>query len=307
MTDAADFEHDLATQMLIELYSEIPPASRLVTGHFHSGADYRVIRRQGVGSWYLVYTAAGSGRVRVGADSLEVRRGDLVLVRPGTEHDYGTVGTHWENWWAHFQPRRDWHDWWSLPEAMPGVAHVRLGRPSETDRVLSALTRLHLDAQRAGLSPTDGTYVRVLDQSLAVQLALNAIEEVLLIATASLRQDTRPLDPRVRLVLDAITTDPSRPYTLAMLARMTQMSVSRLAHLFKEQVGDSIMNVVVGLRLQRATELLVATDLSVSQVAQSVGFESPHYFSRQFGQRFGQSPTRYRSSVHAAAGTAPGP
>ncbi len=47
MTEPADFEHDLATQVLIELYSEIPPPSKLVTGHFHSGGDYRVVRPDG--------------------------------------------------------------------------------------------------------------------------------------------------------------------------------------------------------------------------------------------------------------------
>jgi AraC family transcriptional regulator of arabinose operon len=59
------------------------------------------------------------------------------------------------------------------------------------------------------------------------------------------------------------------------------------------------MNVIVGLRLQRASELLGATDMSVAQVARAVGFESPHYFSRQFGQRFGLSPTKYRHQVRS--------
>ena len=172
-----------------------------------------------------------------------------MLVSPGTEHDYGTVGTYWETWWAHFQPRRDWHAWWSLPQAMPGLSYVRLTRPSETDRLVSAFARLHRDAQRAGLSPTGDTELHLLEKNLAVQLTMNGIEEVLLIATSSLRKDTRQLDSRVQLVLDAVTSDPSRPYTLTSLAGLAQVSVSRLAHLFKEQVGDSIMNVVVGLRL----------------------------------------------------------
>jgi AraC family transcriptional regulator of arabinose operon len=297
MTDSAEYEHDLATQVLIELYSEIPPPSKLVTGHFHSGGDYRVVRPDGVGSWYLLYTAGGAGRFVIDGERLDLARGDLVLASPRTEHDYGTVGNYWESWWAHFQPRPDWHTWWSLPQALPGLSHVRLTRPSETDRVETAFARLHRDAQRAGLSPTGGVDLHLLDPNLAVQLTLNGIEEVLLTAVASLRKDTRQLDPRVQLVLDTVTSDPSRPYTLTMLAASAQLSASRLAHLFTEQVGDSIMNVVLGLRLQRASELLNATDMSVGQVARAVGFESPHYFSRQFGQRFGLSPTVYRRTV----------
>ncbi|TWD79033.1 AraC family transcriptional regulator of arabinose operon [Kribbella amoyensis] len=297
MTEAAESEHDLATRMLIELYSEIPPPGKLVTGHFHNGGDYRVVRPDGVGSWYLLYTAGGTGHYQIGRDGITLRHGDLILVSPGTEHDYGTVGTYWENWWAHFQPRRDWHAWWSLPEAMPGLSYVRLTRPADTDRVVSAFTRLHRDAQRAGLSPTGDTELQLLEQNLAVQLTMNGIEEVLLVATSSLRRDNRQLDARVQLVLDAITSDPARPHTLNALAGLAQVSVSRLAHLFKAQVGDSIMNVVVGLRLQRAAELLTATDMSIGQVARAVGFESPHYFSRQFGRHFGLPPTTYRDSV----------
>jgi AraC family transcriptional regulator of arabinose operon len=308
MNDSADFEHDVATQILIELYSEIPPPSKLVTGHFHNGGDYRVIRPDGVGSWYLLYTAGGTGHFRIGGEQLLLRRGDLVLAGPGTEHDYGTVGTHWETWWAHFQPRPEWHSWWALPEALPGLSRVRLTRPSETDRVASAFARLHLDVQRAGLSPTtSGDYLRAPAQNLAVHLGLNGIEEVLLIAAASLRTGTRNLDARVQLVLEAITANPAKPYTLAMLAGQAQLSVSRLAHLFREQVGDSVLNVVVGLRLQRAAELLTATDMPVGQIARTTGFDSPHYFSRQFARRFGQSPSSYRRTLTPALPALPAP
>src|SRR4051794_23054089 len=83
-------------------------------------------------------SASGAGRYLIGANQLTLRHGDLVLVSPGTPHDYGTVGTYWESWWAHFQPRRQWHSWLSLPQAMPGLSYVRLTRSSETDRVVSA-------------------------------------------------------------------------------------------------------------------------------------------------------------------------
>jgi AraC family transcriptional regulator of arabinose operon len=138
---------------------------------------------------------------------------------------------------------------------------------------------LHRDAQRAGLSPTGDTELHLLEKSVAVELTMNGIEEVLLTVVASLRRNTQHLDARVQLVLDAITADPARPHTLTSLAGLAQVSVSRLAHLFKEQVGDSIMNVVVALRLQRAAELLGATDMSVAQIARAVGFDSPHYFA----------------------------
>lgn len=295
MNELALSEHDLAIATLVELYSEIPPPSRLVTGHFFSGPDYRVVRPDGVGSWCLIFTVAGTGEFLVGGERLELRRGDLVLVPPGTEHNYGTHGTHWETWWAHFQPRRDWHTWWGLPEDIPGLRHVRLSGPSEAARVISAFDRLHRDAQRAGLSPMSGSDdLGPVDEDVATRLILNGVEEVLLIAAHSGRRKGRAIDHRVQLVLDTISQDPSKPYTLTSLARLTHLSVSRLAHLFKDQVGETVMDVITTLRLERAAELLVATDLSVAEVARTVGYASPHYLSRQFNHRFGASPTSYR-------------
>src|SRR5690606_38990746 len=132
-------------------------------------------------------------------DRLELRRGDLVLVPPGIEHHYGTSATHWETWWAHFQPRREWHTWWGLPEAVPGLRHVRLTRPSETDRVVTAFDRLHRDAQRAGLSPVSGDdHAPPVDEDVATRLILNGIEEVLLIAAHSGRRKGRIIDHRIQ-------------------------------------------------------------------------------------------------------------
>ena len=46
--------------------------------------------------------------------------------------------------------------------------------------------------------------------------------------------------------------------------------------------------------LARASELLVTTDMPVSEIAQSVGYADPFYFSRQFRSVRGCSPTRFR-------------
>ena len=50
-------------------------------------------------------------------------------------------------------------------------------------------------------------------------------------------------------------------------------------------------------KIQRARELLLATDLPVYAVAERCGFSSPHYFSRAFAARAGVPPGRYREST----------
>ena len=83
---------------------------------------------------------------------------------------------------------------------------------------------------------------------------------------------------------------------LESLAAAVGLSASRLAHLFAEQHGGPLMREVRRVRLQHAARLLLATGLSVGEVARASGFVSPYHFSRSFRADFGVAPTVYRSA-----------
>jgi two-component system response regulator YesN len=53
--------------------------------------------------------------------------------------------------------------------------------------------------------------------------------------------------------------------------------------------------------MDRARELLANEDLKTYEVAQSVGFSDPHYFSLTFKKQTGLSPTEFRNSVRDAS------
>ena len=55
-----------------------------------------------------------------------------------------------------------------------------------------------------------------------------------------------------------------------------------------------MVSYVTQLRLNRAKELLSATDMKIRDIAQAVGFEDEKYFSRRFTQEVGMSPNEYR-------------
>jgi AraC family transcriptional regulator of arabinose operon len=56
------------------------------------------------------------------------------------------------------------------------------------------------------------------------------------------------------------------------------------------------MHYVEARRIERATQLLRVTSLSVKQIAEQVGFESPFYFSLRFKKATGISPSAYRDN-----------
>jgi len=78
------------------------------------------------------------------------------------------------------------------------------------------------------------------------------------------------------------------------MAKAANCSERHLRRIFKEALGMSPKRWILQRRLQRAALLLTQTDLPVKLVAERCGFEDLSLFNRQFRQRFGQPPARYR-------------
>ena len=81
------------------------------------------------------------------------------------------------------------------------------------------------------------------------------------------------------------------------LAKISNMSEGHFIREFKSAIGVSPLTYRLQKRINVAKELLYETNLSVSEVAYSVGYEDPLYFSRQFKLREGVSPLEYRRLV----------
>lgn len=82
--------------------------------------------------------------------------------------------------------------------------------------------------------------------------------------------------------------------TLTDLARVSRLSPSRFARVFKAELGVAPIEYLQELRLLRAKRLLKDADNTVTEIALACGFNSSSYFSRCFQRRFGTSATAYR-------------
>ena len=84
------------------------------------------------------------------------------------------------------------------------------------------------------------------------------------------------------------------PCDVSALAKICRCSRSQLSHLFKKRMGISIPAYINHLRMEKAKESLLNTDLSVSDIAFSLGYNDPNYFSRNFIKYYGISCRRFR-------------
>ena len=77
--------------------------------------------------------------------------------------------------------------------------------------------------------------------------------------------------------------------TIRSLARQIGINECDLKRLFKEQTGSTIANYILSQRMQLAQRLFIE-GLSSEQVAEKIGYSSPHYFKQIFARHFGYKP-----------------
>jgi len=84
---------------------------------------------------------------------------------------------------------------------------------------------------------------------------------------------------------------------LSRLARQVNLNESYLCRVFKKETGKSIINYLNDIRMEKAGELLKQSQVTVKEVAASVGIGDPFYFSKIFSKYYGISPTEYKNKV----------
>ena len=93
-----------------------------------------------------------------------------------------------------------------------------------------------------------------------------------------------------------IRTNYASKLTLEELAAHVHLHPNYLCAAFKKDIGQSIFSVITVTRIYAARKLLLSTQMTVSQVAERVGFNSPDFFCRKFKALVGISPSQYRKN-----------
>ena len=86
----------------------------------------------------------------------------------------------------------------------------------------------------------------------------------------------------------------SERFTIDGLARRFGMNTTTLKTVFKDVYGTSLAAHIKEHRMKKAAELLSRTDLSISEVAAQVGYESQGKFSATFKEFYGTIPSGYK-------------
>jgi transcriptional regulator GlxA family with amidase domain len=105
------------------------------------------------------------------------------------------------------------------------------------------------------------------------------------------------MDRRVIYLKRQIASNLRTKFTVKQMAKMIEVSPTRLEEIFKADVGKTPTEYLKDERMKKAVELLETTFKDIKEICYETGIGDQRNFSREFKKRFGQTPTEYRNGL----------
>lgn len=170
-------------------------------------------------------------------------------------------------------------------DVLPPAAVEQPMRPA----LIPDLTTLEPLARQVVEGHVSGNEVGRLQRDLALRLVL------LSIASASQHRPTRSDDTKLSEIMLAIRENPGQAWPVPAIATRAGLSVSQTARRMHQLVGCSPQTFVIRARIDRACRLMETSNLSLEQIADSLGYTDVYFFHRQFKNVTGVTPGTWRN------------
>ncbi|TBL73245.1 helix-turn-helix domain-containing protein [Paenibacillus thalictri] len=238
-------------------------------------------RPQPLTDYDLWYVVSGEGEVNLNGQRHAAYAGCCFLFRPGDRIEAVQDENHRLTViFIHFQ---------GTPEQVPALPPcVHLTDTAWPETLLHRLIVLD-DPQPAATSAAldmDAAEFAILLQAMLTMLARAAFIE---------QDPSAKHHAVVRRIVRHIKEHVASPPSHEQLADLSGLSARYLNILFKQQTGLSLKTFIAKTRIERACHLLAESTLNVSQIADTLGYSDIYFFSKQFKQFAGQSPSQYRA------------
>lgn len=263
-------------------YVKHPQVARLYltdVGSFPKALHHYRERREGIEEYIFIYCMEGSGTIQIpGMPDAVLKEGDAFCIPPATGHRYfADPADPWSILWVHFKG----NDCSMFPLEPPRV--VRLNSSLATERLMFLFELLFrvLDSNY-----TLGNFIYI-SQVLALILGEVYFREKHSSTTEPNRQVTQIVRYMSSHLKDNLTLDD--------LADRFSLSKSYISQIFQKYTSHSPIDFYIRLRMTEACKQLRLSEARVYEVAESLGYQDPYYFSRIFKKVIGMSPREYQT------------
>ncbi|MFX3633842.1 MAG: helix-turn-helix domain-containing protein [Candidatus Pristimantibacillus sp.] len=251
-------------------------------GYFPHAKDHYRERSEGCDSNIFIYCANGQGWIELdGERKVAMTAHSFFVIPAGTPHRYGAdEDLPWSIYWFHFKGE----------DASAFINSFGLSSSALQIPLSSFMKFAELFEQCYELLAAK-TYS--LPHHIQVAQSMRHLISMIGLAASRPRQEERR-ELYMEQAIQYMTEHLNAPITLPDLARHTGLSKQHLIHLFNEATGYPPIDYFLRLKMQRASQMLDLSEMSVKEIGSAVGLHDPYYFSRLFKKIMGCSPTEYR-------------
>ena len=229
----------------------------------------------------MIYIHAGHCAVTIDGVVNIAYPGDCVLYRPGEVQDYLlSKNAEPHTYWIHFNGevcRKLIEDL-----KLQDVYIIKAGQSREVEHLVSKICQYH--------------NLKIPNHKL---LCSGLMQSVLALLSNEAHNADHPLGApkteKISELISRVKMVPNLSITVAECADFCNMSKVHFARTFKCTAGQSPVQFMLGIRIDRAKELLDFTDESIADIAEASGFSDQNYFARTFKKVTGMTPTQYRN------------
>lgn len=251
-------------------------------GYYPKAKDHFTYRKKGLPENFLFYCVDGNGWFQVGKQRYEVGPNEFFILPQNVEHSYGSSSTHpWTIYWVHFGGD-------SLPqlnEVQEVQKHFKPVYVKNNGDIIPIFTKIYKTLE-LGYSIDNLLFANM---CLSHFLTLFIYNQRHYTATSNDKLDC--VDSAILFMQEHINDNIS----LNDLSRQYNYSVSRFSNLFKQKTGYAPIDYFLQMKMQKACQQLDFSDRSIKDIAFSMGFDDPYYFSKRFRTIIGMSPKKYRT------------
>jgi AraC family transcriptional regulator of arabinose operon len=251
-------------------------------GYYPRAKGHYTYRKKGLPENFLFYCVDGHGWYKIGDKRYEVGPNEFFILPQHIEHAYGSTGEHpWSIYWMHFGGSL-------LPNfnMMPVVQQHFKPRAVRNSSDMAAMFSRIYQTLELGYSIDNLLFANM---CLSHFITLFIYNEKHFMAPASGNVDC--IDSAILFMQEHINEN----ITLNELSHRYNYSPSRFSSLFKQKTGYAPIDYFIQMKMQKASQHLGITDKSIKDIALSMGFDDPYYFSKRFTKVMGLSPSKYRS------------
>lgn len=246
---------------------------------FRHPADFCINRPYGSGD-FLFLMIKSRATVILNGKEVSVPNNSAVFFKKGSPQIYNAVDCEFVNDWIHFD----------LDDGEPALFE-RYGIPFDSIIPLRGATELSRILQNL--------FSERYSQNLHRESSLKSYFELLLIKLSEslYESDSKRENPHYSLFLEIrnkIRLTPWHSWSINEICKSVSFSRSHVQHTYKQLFGVSITSDIQINRIEHAKRLLSSTDMTVSSISSSCGYENDVHFMRIFKKTVGVTPSKYR-------------